>query len=142
MIALMTLSDSAALPAASAVSSIPQLANVMDTDTTVVQIIGGLLVIVLLILAIAAVFRHLGFSGITRSGSMKIKSCLALSSKEKLVLVEVEGEQLLIGVSPGCVSHVKTLRPPSAVLQDPEAATTESTFSQRLMNALKQQNTQ
>ena len=42
---------------------------------------------------------------------IKVVSVQSLGAKEKLMLVEVEGERMLIGVTANAITHIKTMSP-------------------------------
>ena len=78
------------------------------------------------ILAAAWVVRRLPLGLGRASGPLKVLAALPLGPRERLILVEARGEQLLIAVSPAGVFNVETNRgeraaaaPPAFVL--PEA---------------------
>lgn len=82
------------------------------------------------IFAAAWVVRRMPLGGIGRSnGPLKVLAALPLGPKERLVLVEARGEQLLIAVSPagvfnvGAATHAPRAEAPPApaafVLPDP-----------------------
>ncbi len=44
-------------------------------------------------------------------GALRVQACLGLGGKERLVVVNAEGERLLLGVSPGGVQLIRVLEP-------------------------------
>lgn len=84
----------------------------VSPSTTIIEMLVGLAVVVLMILALVWLTKRLGLAQHQTGDLMKIKSCLPLSTKEKLLLVEVGNEQVIVGVSPGGISHIKTLDSP------------------------------
>jgi len=44
---------------------------------------------------------------------IKVMSVQSLGAKEKLMLIEVEGERMLIGVTANSITHIKTISPKS-----------------------------
>lgn len=66
----------------------------------------GLLLVLGLIFALAWLFRRYGnLPGLNRS-NMQILGGVSLGSREKAVLLEVEGERLLVGVAAGQVTKL------------------------------------
>ena len=62
--------------------------------------------------------------------AIKIVSVQALGTKEKLMLVEVEGERVLLGVTAHSISHLKSFSSHGrsfAAMMDESTSTTEST---------------
>jgi flagellar protein FliO/FliZ len=66
------------------------------------------------------------------SSPMRVRGSLPLGGKERLLLVEAEGERLLLGVSPGGVQLVHRLSPLEVVAPTGEAA--EGTWLNRVLN--------
>jgi flagellar protein FliO/FliZ len=64
---------------------------------------------------------------------IKIVATQALGPRDRLVLVQVGGEQLLLGLTPGRIAPLHVLKEP-VHLPDSEPASTE--FAQRLMELL------
>ncbi len=80
--------------------------------SNLMQMMLGLAAVIVMIFVVVWLIKRVGYTGYQAAEMMKIKGCLPLSTKEKLLLVEVGNEQLLIGVAPGFVGHVKTLDQP------------------------------
>ncbi len=78
-------------------------------SSNLLQMMLGLGATIAMIFVVVWLIKRVGYSGYGTNNTMQIKSTLPLSPKEKLLLVEVEGEKILIGVAPGFVGHVKTL---------------------------------
>jgi flagellar protein FliO/FliZ len=76
------------------------------------EVIVSLLVVVALIFIAAWIMKRIGYSGNSHHQSMKVKACLSLSAKEKLMVVQIGDEDVVIGVAPGFVGHIKTLEHP------------------------------
>ncbi len=86
-----------------------QAAVPVSYSSNLVQMMLGLMATVAMIFVVVWLIKRVGYTGYGVNNAMQIKSTLPLSPKEKLLLVEVEGEKILIGVAPGFVGHVKTL---------------------------------
>ena len=61
----------------------------------------GLVVVVALILGLAWVLKKYGRLPVNNQVEMKVLGGLSLGTREKAVLVQVEGKRLLLGVAPG-----------------------------------------
>jgi len=73
------------------------------------QLILGLLVVVLCIVALAWFAKKMNrFNSIT-DDSLKIISGISMGSRERIVLLQVGDEQLLVGVSPGRINKLHVL---------------------------------
>lgn len=78
-------------------------------SANIAQVLLYLFVVIVLIFVIVWLLKKIQY---TQHGShqyMKVKSCLPLSSKEKLLLVEIGEQQVVIGVAPGFVGHILSL---------------------------------
>ncbi|MDQ2068465.1 flagellar biosynthetic protein FliO [Natronospira bacteriovora] len=127
--------------ALSLILSLPVLPALAETASPEdFQGVSGLLNVMLsLIIVLAVVFglawamrRMQGYGG-GRGNGMKVIAQLPLSTRERLMLVEVGRQQLLLGVSPGGIRTLHVLDEP---LESESSATGES-FRERLMESLK-----
>ncbi|ACJ28314.1 MULTISPECIES: flagellar biosynthetic protein FliO [Shewanella] len=93
---------------------------------TLASMVGGLIVVLLLIFALAYMVKRLNLVP-SSQGVLKTLAVTPLGQKEKLVLVEVDGQQYLLGVTPHQVNLVDKL-------SDPVEISTDS-FASRLRQA-------
>jgi flagellar protein FliO/FliZ len=84
----------------------PVGANLPNHTAYIGQVILGLLLVLAMIFAIAWLLRRFGQGTLVGSQQMKIVSSLPLGPRERLIIVDVNGEQLLIGVAPGRISQL------------------------------------
>jgi flagellar protein FliO/FliZ len=103
------------------------------------QMIVGLLFIVLMIFGVVWLMKKIGYKGYGSSELIKIKSCLPLSTKEKLFLIEIGEEQILIGMAPGFIGHLKTIENPVLRSNDVKISTSTSIFSEKLKMILSKE---
>ena len=97
--------------APSATPSLPS--SSMDAQQVGDYATGVLLVFGLLaVLALAA--RWMQSRNAFGRGGMRVLSSIGLGGKERLMVVDVEGKRLLIGVAPGGVNLIHTLHEPVA----------------------------
>lgn len=66
----------------------------------------GLLAVVGLIFALAWLLRRVGVAGAYGGQAIKVLAAVNVGSREKVLLVDVGGKQLLLGVAPGRVSSL------------------------------------
>lgn len=131
-------SDSAAAPAAetSAVPAkkFPGVATQLpNTSAYLGQVIFGLVLVLGLIFAIAWLMRRFGNQHLLGSQHIKVVAALSLGARERVVLVDVGGEQLLLGVAPGRISCLRSFAEPVVVKTAP---TGSSDFAQKLKEML------
>lgn len=100
--------------ASSAQEETVEVGKYAHANVDAVSMIMSLLMVLALILASAWLLRKFNFANKSISG-MKVIASLSLGHKEKLVVVEVGKEQLLLGVSSGQINLIKTLEQPLEV---------------------------
>ena len=99
----------------------------------VVQLLLGLLLVIGLIFLLAWLMRRVQ-QIVPRGGQViKVLATQPLGPRDRLVLVQVGGEQVLLGLTPGTISALHVLKEP-VHLPDAEPASGE--FAQRLMELL------
>jgi len=89
--------------------------------STLANMMGGLVVVVALILVLAYIVKRLNLVP-SNHGILKILAVTPLGQKEKVVLVEVGGQQYLLGVTPGQVSLIDKLETPIVINTESFAA--------------------
>ena len=75
-------------------------------STNPLLVMFGLLLVVLAIFALAWLVRRLGAGSFIGTQNMKVVSALSVGPRERVVLVDVAGKQILLGVAPGRVSSL------------------------------------
>lgn len=100
------------------------------------QMFLGLAFIVALIIGMGWFIRRMGHFQTVASGNLKLLGGLSLGQRERIVLVQVGEQQLLVGVAPG---QIRTLH----VLAEPISMTDTHTsmpsgFAEKLQMLLKQ----
>ncbi|MBD8604333.1 flagellar biosynthetic protein FliO [Pseudomonas sp. CFBP 8771] len=98
------------------------------------QTVLGLLAVVALIFALAWLMRRVQQAAPRQGQVIDVIGAKALGPRDRLVLVQVGEEQILLGVSPGRISALHVMSTP---VQPPDR-TTQATpeFAQRLMELL------
>lgn len=122
---LIALPALAAEPAASMSGS--------DMGAQLSKLLLGLLLVVGLIFLLAWVLRRVQQLNPRGTQVIKLISTQALGPRERLILVQVGSEQVLIGLSAGRITPLHVLKEP-VHLPDSEPANPE--FAQRLMELL------
>lgn len=79
------------------------------TVTAYIKVILGLFFVICLFLASTYLFKRYGNGPMLAKGQMKIVDGLHISHKERLVLVELQGRQLLLAITPGSITKIDTL---------------------------------
>lgn len=123
------------LPAA-ALAAESQSAPGIASSGQVARMVAGLLVMVVLIVGLAALLKR--FSGLQRGGpgAIRVVSTASIGARERLLLVEVGGQQLLVGAAPGRIQTLMVLDEP--VSAPPGAGhAADGGFAARLRDALR-----
>lgn len=106
-----------------------------DVTSGLLQVTMGLFVVLLIIAGAAWLTRRFGNFQISAGGNLRVIGGLHLSAREKLVVVQVGEEQLLLGVAPGRVSTLHVLGQPLDTHLDHKHVS--SNFLDKLNTALK-----
>ncbi|MCY1287152.1 flagellar biosynthetic protein FliO [compost metagenome] len=97
------------------------------------QLAIGLLLVLGLIFVLAWLLRRVQQLGPRGGQVIKLVASQALGPRDRLVLVEVGGEQILLGISAGRIAPLHVLKDPVHL---PDAQATSPEFAQRLMDLL------
>ncbi len=101
------------------------------------QLVLGLLLVLGLIFALAWLLRRVQHAGPRQGQMIELISSRALGARDRLVLVQVGNEQILLGLTPGRITPLHVLKEPVSVPSPTEQATPE--FARRLMELLGNQ---
>lgn len=103
------------------------------------QVFLGLFVVVGLIAVLAWAARRFGRFNVAGAGALRIVGGLSMGQRERVVLVQVGEQQLLLGVAPGRVQTLHVLEQPirPAERQAGTGGSTAVSFAERLSAALK-----
>ena len=124
----------AAEPSASlAPAAAPMLASSGSLSAQLGQMLFGLLLVIGLIFLLAWLLRRVQRIGLRSTQVIKLLASQALGPRDRLVLVQVGSEQVLLGLSAGRITPLHVLKDP-VHLPDSEPASAE--FAQRLMEIL------
>ncbi|AZF01162.1 Flagellar biosynthesis protein FliO [Pseudomonas orientalis] len=125
----LPLSALAAEPVAQAAAA-PAVGSVGGQLT---QLLLGLLLVIGLIFVLAWLMRRVQRIGPGNAQVIELVGSRALGPRDRLVLVQVGEEQILLGITPGRITPLHVLKTPVDAAKT-EAATPE--FAQRLMELL------
>ncbi|MGG7650540.1 flagellar protein FliO/FliZ [Pseudomonas frederiksbergensis] len=99
------------------------------------QLVFGLLLVLGLIFFLAWLLRRVQQAGPAGKGQViELIGSRALGPRDRLMLVQVGNEQILLGLSPGTITALHVLKEPVQVPGITEKATPE--FAQRLMELM------
>lgn len=97
----------------------------------------SLLLILALIFALAWLLRRFGQGGFGQRGDMKIVATLPLGTRERLLVVDVGGQQLLLGATP---QQIRTLHVFETPVIDTSETAQPADFKQKLMAIMQHKN--
>jgi flagellar protein FliO/FliZ len=98
------------------------------------QFLAGLGVVVLCIVGLAWLLKRAGGLQASARGALRVIDGVALSTRERLVLVQVGEQQVLLGVAPGRVNAVHVLDQPVQTDTTDDAAS--ESFAARLREVI------
>lgn len=108
--------------------------------TALLRLIIGLVIVVGAIVALAWFLRRLGGVGHNAHGQLRVLAGIAVGQRERVVLIQVGQQQLLLGVAPGRVQTLHVLEQPVAGLTGTEGGRSATApFADRLRRAMQQQ---
>ncbi|MFC3140848.1 flagellar biosynthetic protein FliO [Shewanella submarina] len=113
-----------------AASAAAQTATPSSNLATMASMVGGLILVLLLIFALAFLVKRFNLVP-SSNGKMKTLAVTPLGQKEKLVLVEVGEQQYLLGVTPHQINLIDKLEQPIDI--------TPTSFAEQLQKVRSQQ---
>jgi len=93
-----------------------------DLTSAAIRMVLGLAVVLALLGATAWVSRRFRVGAGLRGGLIEVVSGLSLGARERVVLIRVGGDQVLVGVSPSGMRTLHVLNQPPAIGTTPEFA--------------------
>lgn len=111
-----------------------------NSASQLASVIGGLALILVLIYGLSWFVKRFAQGGFMQNPGMKVISSMPLGTRERLMLVEVGGKQLLLGVTATQINNLHVFEEPLFIAEKTQAATSE--FSQKLMAILQKNQTQ
>lgn len=140
----VSASASAAAPSAgvaanaSAPAATPLTATPIGGGRHLASVTLALLAIIALIFLLSWFVKRFGQGGFAQNPHMKVLSALPLGTRERIVLIEAGGQQLLLGITATSINTLHVFNEPVIVDSGRERS---SDFSQKLMAILQQRST-
>ncbi|MEQ8408528.1 MAG: flagellar biosynthetic protein FliO [Gammaproteobacteria bacterium] len=132
-VALLLLVSASARAAAETTAAAPVS---LSGSSSVLQMLLGLFMVIAIIIGLSLAVKKFNMFPTGAPGAIKIISGLALSNKDRILLLQVGDEQILVSASPGQVRKVHELRTPVAV--ETNQASDEAKNFANILNAVKQ----
>lgn len=93
------------------------------------KLTGGLLLVVMVIFVLAWLVRKFNLNQQSQNGLIKIIAGLSIGTRDRIVLLQIGEEQILVGLTPGRIEKLHTLSQP---LDAPEGQLASSSFAEKL----------
>ena len=110
-----------------------QPTSALSTENTM-QMLGGLVLVLIVILGLAWILKRFSLVPGTANGTMKLVAATGVGQRERVVIVEINGIWLVLGVAPGRVNMLHSMEKPATNSQqhdapEPEAADFATQFN-------------
>ncbi len=102
------------------------------------KLTGGLILVVAAIFCFAWLLKRLKLTQHSQHGLLKIVAGLPLGTRDRIIVLQVGEEQLLLGLSPGRIEKLHTLATP---LVDQDDQTAMTPFAEKLQGLLNRDST-
>lgn len=109
------------------------------SSSYLIKLIVGLIFILLLILALGWLIKKTQLTQHSQNGLIKIISAISVGQRDRIALIQVGEEQILIGLTPGRMQKLHTLK--SAIDLPQEETTNPQQFAQKFQQILKRDQT-
>ena len=113
-----------------------QVVETPDVTMSLLKVTGGLLLVIIAIFGSAWAYRRFGNIPTMSNDDLRVIGGISLSAKERIILMQVGEEQILLGVSPGSIQRLHVLEKNIDV--DKENVEQGNSFSTQLNSAIKQ----
>ena len=100
---LLVLAAFAAGSASAAEQAVP------GATSSLLQVLLGLAIVLGLLAGTAWVIRHFGLARPSSASAVKVIGGASIGTRERIVLVEVADQWIVVGVAPGCVNALTTM---------------------------------
>jgi len=97
------------------------------------KLTGGLILIVALIFLLAWVVKKFNLNQQSHSGLIRIIAGLSIGTRDRIVLLQVGEEQILLGLTPGRIEKLHTLAQPLEAMGEPAPSGSFASKINRLM---------
>ena len=117
----------------------PQVSQDAAAAPSLFGAVLALLAVLALVIGLGWLLKRLPGSGFRPAEGMKVVASLSVGAKERVVVIEVNGQQLLLGVTAGGINTLHTLPeplPPPATVRVPDFKNLPN-FAQLLQQRLR-----
>lgn len=82
------------------------------SSSYLLKLTGGLILVVIVIFGLAWMVKKMNLTPRSQTGLIKVVAGLNLGTREKILLLEIGDEQILVGLCPGRIEKLHTLTTP------------------------------
>lgn len=108
------------------------VANAPDTLGTLLSLGAGLLAVIAIIYGCAWIIRRMnGMTGMNNN-AIKVVSVMAIGARERIALIEVGGQQILLGITPSAIRTLQVFEEPVVKAGNPNSGD----FAKRLQGMI------
>ena len=100
------------------------------------QLVIGLIIVVLCIIALAWLARKVNRFQVVADSALKVLGGLSMGARDRVVLLQVGDEQILLGVSPGKINTLHVLAKPITTQEKPSDGPDSQSFSDKMKMAM------
>lgn len=116
--------------------SVDKLVRPATTNADLVQVLAALAGVIALIVVAAWLMRRMGNLTGQRNDKLRVVAALSMGARERVVLMQVGEQQLLLGVAPGRVQTLHVLDQPLETDNIPRPV---AAFQDRLKNIMSRE---
>lgn len=131
---LLMLAAAFALAAGAQEGEVAALPDSLGFSTNLIGVTLNLFLVLAAIVILAWVFKRAQGLGQPAAGSMRVTATLPLGPRERILLIEVGEEQIVVGASSGGLRTLHVLEHPLPLA--PPTADDDSSFRDKLMKSL------
>lgn len=118
-------------------TSIP-LATVEPTSSTyLIKLTAGLVAVLALVFILAWLVKKMQLVQHSNNGLIQIVSAIAVGQRERIALIQVGDEQILVALSPGKIEKLHTLK--QSISTEVDKPHSPSSFQQKFQQVLKRE---
>jgi flagellar protein FliO/FliZ len=100
------------------------------------QMLIGLIIVLGIIFAMAWLIRRMGHVPVRMQGALKVLCGISVGQRERIMLIQVGEQQLLVGIAPGQIRTLHVLAHPVG-LHDAAAPASAQSFAEKLQAIMK-----
>ncbi|MEM7562929.1 MAG: flagellar biosynthetic protein FliO [Pseudomonadota bacterium] len=98
------------------------------------KLTGGLILVVVIIFGLAWMLKKLNINQASQNGLIRIVAGLSIGTRDRIVLLQVGEEQILVGLTAGRIQKLHTLAEPLAVSDE---TSVPSVFAEKLQQMMR-----